>query len=77
MRTGKIHFLAVLAITAGVIIYIISVPLTRVTPPLALILAFLTPRVARQWGRTIADQASGNWNASFCLRVAATVFWVN
>lgn len=77
MSAGKINLLTALAVTAGIIIYIISVPLTRLTPLLAIALTFLTFKAATQWKKAIADRSSGNWNASFCLRVAATVFWVN
>ena len=77
MSAKKINLLTALAVTAGIIIYIISVPLTRLTPLLALALTFLTFKAATQWKKAVAGRSSGNWNASFCLRVAATVFWVN
>lgn len=77
MSAGKINLLTALAVTAGIVAYIISVPLTRLTPLLAIALTFLTFKAATQWKKAIAGRSSGNWNASFCLRVAATVFWVN
>ena len=77
MSAKKINLLTALAVTAGIIIYIISVPLTRLTPLLALALAFLTFKAATQWKKVIAGRSNGNWSASFCLRVAASVFWVN
>ena len=77
MSAGKINLLTALAVTAGIIAYIISAPLTHLTPLLCLALAFLTLQAATQWKKAVAGRSSGNWNASFCLRVAATVFWVN
>ena len=77
MSAGKINLLTALAVTAGIVAYIISVPLARLTPLLALALTFLTFKAATQWKKAVAGRSSGNWNASFCLRVAATVFWVN
>lgn len=77
MRIGNIHLLSALAVTAGIIAYIIIVPLTRLTPLLALALTFLIFKAAKQWRSAITGRTSGDWNASFCLRVAATVFWIN
>lgn len=77
MNFGEINLLAVLAVTAGIISYMASVPLTRLTSLFALALIFLTFKVAMQWKKASAGRATGDWNASFCLRVAATVFWVN
>lgn len=77
MNFGKINLLAALAVTAGIISYMASVPLTRLTSLFALALIFLTFKVAMQWKKASAGRATGDWNASFCLRVAAAVFWVD